>query len=69
MTLRTSALRYRTQGSYACLRVGGWVEIRGRVAHAETNKTENNNGGVRRRFVTFLRPRRERASERANPSD
>lgn len=31
------------------------MEIRGCVAHAETNKTENNNRGVRRRFVEFLR--------------
>jgi len=35
------------------------MEIRGCVAHAETNKTENNNCGVRRCFIAFLRPRRE----------
>lgn len=35
-------------------------EVCGCVAHAETNKIENNNRGVRHRFVTFLRSRRER---------
>lgn len=31
------------------------MEIHGYMAYAETNKTGNNNRGVRRRFVEFLR--------------
>lgn len=60
MTLCTSArvVARRVPRASVCKRVGGNTHG-GCVAHAETNKTENYNCGVRRRFVAFLRPRRK----------
>jgi len=50
----------RAQPAYLSAREGVREGYTGCVAHARTNKTENNNRRVRRRLMTLLRSRRER---------